>query len=194
MDISTLKTHLGDELFAQVEAALKDVDGLTIIPTNDGSWVPKTRLTEEINKRKALNDNIADLTKQLKDANDKVTASGTLQSQVDKLTADLADRDKTITGMKREGKIRAVVAKSNPHDVDMVMRLLDQTKISEDDKGNVTGVDDQLTAMRKDSPFLFGAGGQHGGWGGGKNPSENDKAGSNSEINSIIRAAAGRSV
>lgn len=193
MDVSTLKGHLEAELYAQVETALKDVDGLTVIPTNDGSWVPKTRLTEEISKRKALNDNIADLTKQLKEANDKVAASGTLQSQLDKLTADLAERDKTITGMKRDGKIRAVVAKANPHDVDMVMRLLDQAKIGEDDKGNLTGVDEQITSMRKDSPYLFGGGsGQHGGWGGGKNPDENDKAGSNSEINSIIRAAAGR--
>lgn len=195
MDISALKPHLGDDLFSQVSEKLGSVDGLSIIATNDGSWVPKSRLTEEIDKRKPLNTTIADLTKQLKEANDKLTASGTLQSQVDKLTADLAERDKTITGMKRDGKIRAVVVKANPHDVDMVMRLLDQAKIGEDDKGNLTGVDEQLTSMRKDSPYLFNEGsGSHGGWGGGKDQHNGggSKGSSNGEINALIRAAAGR--
>lgn len=194
MDVSTLKAHLGDELFSQVEEALKGVDGLTIIPTNDGSWVPKSRLTDEIGKRKALNDTITDLTAQLKEANDKVAASGTLQSQVDKLTQDLADRDQTITGMKRAGKVRETVLKSKPRDADVVIRLLDQTKIGEDDKGNITGVDDQLKAMRQASPFLFNdGGGQHGGWGGGKDTGgSGGGASGNSEFNAIIRAAAGR--
>ncbi len=196
MDVSTLKAHLGDELFSQVEEALKSVDGLTIIPTNDGSWVPKSRLSDEIGKRKALNDTITDLTSQLKEANDKLAASGSLQSQVDKLTQDLADRDQTITGMKRAGKVRETVIKSRPRDPDVVIRLLDQSKIGEDDKGNITGVDDQLKAMRQASPFLFNdGGGQHGGWGGGKDTGGNGGGASgNSEFNAIIRAAAGRSV
>lgn len=197
MDVSTLKNHLGEDLFSQVEDALKGVDGLTIIPTNDGSWVPKSRLTDEIGKRKALNDTISDLTAQLKEANEKVAASSTLQSQVDKLTGDVADRDKTIAGMKRASRVMDVIMKANPRDAAVVEKLLDQSKIGEDDKGNLTGVDDQLKALRQASPYLFNTGnGQHGGWGGGKD-SHDSGGGSggigNADVNAAIRAAAGRS-
>lgn len=195
MDISALKPHLGDELFTQVSEKLGSVDGLSIIPTNDGSWVPKSRLTEEIDKRKPLNTTIADLTKQLKEANDKLAASGTLQSQVDKLTQDLADRDQTITSMKRSGKIREALSKANARDVGVVEKLLDASKINEDDKGNLTGLDDQIKEMQKSSPYLFNEGsGSHGGWGGGKDQHNGggSKSNSNAEINSLIRAAAGR--
>lgn len=195
MDVSNLKAHLSDELFSQVEEALKGVDGLTIIPTNDGSWVPKSRLTEEIGKRKSLNDTIADLTAQLKEANDKVTASGTLQSQVDKLTQDLADRDATITGMKRSGKVRDILTKAKAKDPALVEQLLDASKISEDDKGNLTGIDDQVKALKEKSAYLFDeGGGQRAGYGGGKDPASGGSSGGgngNGEINSLIRSAAG---
>lgn len=197
MDVSTLKAHLGEDLFAQVETALKGVEGLTIITTNDGSWVPKSRLTEEIDKRKPLNTAITDLTKQLKEANDKLAASGTLQSQVDKLTADLADRDQTITSMKRSGKIRDALTKANFRDVDVAEKLLDQSKIGEDDKGNLTGVDDQIKAMQQAYPYLLAEGsGQHGGWGGGKDPNKSGNGGNNGngDVNAAIRSAAGRSL
>lgn len=197
MDVTALKNHLGGDLYGQVEDALKGVDGLTIIPTNDGSWVPKSRLTEEIEKRKPLNGTITDLTNQLKEANEKLASSGTLQSQVDKLTQDLSERDQTIAAMKRSGKLRIACEKANARDPAVIERLLDQTKIGEDDKGNLTGVDDQIKALQQSSPYLFnGDGGQHGGWGGGKDTHPNNNGGiiGNADVNSAIRAAAGRNI
>ena len=192
MDVSALKSYLGDELYSQVSEKLGSVDGFTLIATNDGSWVPKSRLTDEINKRKPLNDTIADLTQKLQDATGKLAASGTLQSQVDKLTKDLADRDQTITAIKRSGKIREALDKAKARDPGVVERLLDTSKIGEDDKGNLTGLDEQIKEMQKSSPYLFSENsGQHGGWGGGKDMG-GGKPNGNSDFNAIIRAAAGR--
>ena len=174
MDVSTLKAHLGDDLFGQVEAALKDVDGLTIIPTNDGSWIPKAKFDEETGKQK------------------------TLKATIDTLKQQVADKDATITGMKRSGKIREALTKAKVRDAAVVEKLLDAAKIGEDDKGALTGLDDQLKSLKESSPYLFTEdGGHRGGWGGGKDPqggSGGSGGNSNSEINSIIRAAAGRSV
>ena len=203
MDISTLKSHLSEDLFTQVEAALKDVDGITIIPTNDGSWLPKTRLEEEIGEQKTLKATITTLNQQLAEAKQKGESATALQATIDTLKQQVADKDATITGMKRSGKIREALTKAKVRDAAVVEKLLDATKIGEDDKGNLTGLDDQIKALKESSAYLFaedGGSGHRGGWGGGKDPqggsggSGGSGGNSNSEINSIIRAAAGRSV
>lgn len=203
MDVSTLKAHLGDDLFGQVEAALKDVDGLTIIPTNDGSWVPKTRIDEEMGKQKTLKATITTLNQQLAEAKQKGESADALQATIDSLKQQVADKDATITGMKRSGKIREALTKAKVRDAAVVEKLLDAAKIGEDDKGNLTGLDDQIKALKESSAYLFtedGSSGHRGGWGGGKDPqggsggSGGSGSNGNSEINSIIRAAAGRSV
>ena len=194
MDVSTLKAHLGNELFTQVEEKLKDVDGLTIIPTNDGSWLPKTRLDEEIGKQKNLKGTIATLTQQLAEAKKAGENAGTLQATVDSLTQQVKDRDATIAGMKRSGKIREALTKAKARDAAVVEKLLDASKIGEDDKGNLTGLDDQVKALKESSSYLFAEeGGERGGWGGGKNPKEAPKSepGNNDAMNNALRSMLG---
>lgn len=194
MDVSTLKAHLGDDLFQQVETALKDVDGLTIIPTNDGSWLPKTRLDEEIGKQKTLKATITTLNQQLAEAKQKGESADALQASIDTLKQQVADRDATITGMKRSGKIRDALAKAKVRDAAVVEKLLDGAKIGEDDKGNLTGLDDQIKALKESSGYLFlEEGGERGGWGGGRNPKEAPEAkhGTNDAMNDALRSMLG---
>lgn len=197
MDISTLKAHLPADLFTQVETALKDVDGLNIIPTNDGSWLPKTRLDEEIGKQKTLKATITTLNQQLAEAKEKGESAATLQATIDSLKQQVADKDATITGMKRSGKIREALVKANVRDAAVVEKLLDSSKIGEDDKGNLTGLDDQVKALKESSAYLFEeTQGSHGGFGGGKpggsqGASQGGSA-TNADVNAAIRAAAGR--
>ena len=193
MDVSTLKAHLGAELYGQVETALKDVDGLAVIATNDGSWVPKTRIDEEMGKQKTLKATITTLNQQLAEAKQKGESADTLQATIETLKQQVTDRDNTISGMKRSGKIRDALTRARARDAAMVEKLLDTGRIGEDDKGNLTGLEEQIKALKDSSGYLFSEdGGQHGGWGGGKNPQGGSGSAGNSEINSIIRAAAGR--
>lgn len=193
MDVTMLKTHLGDELYAQVEEKVGTLEGFTIIATNDGSWLPKSKLDSEIQKRKDLQSTINTLTKDLNEANAKVTASGTLQAQVDQLTKDLTERDSQIASMKRSGKIRDLLAKANAKDVAVIEKLLDDSKISEDDKGELKGVTEQVEELKKSSPYLFGdVQNNRGGFGDNKNHDHKMQTGSNADVNAAIRAAAGR--
>lgn len=194
MDISTLKAHLGDELYSQVEAALKDVDGLTIIATNDGSWLPKARLDEALGKQKDLKGTIATLTQQLAEAKKAGESATALQATVDSLTQQVKDRDATITGMKRSGKIQDALRKAKARDAAVVEKLLDASKIGEDDKGNLTGLEDQIKALKAGSAYLFEEEkGGKAGFGGGKDPNagKGGSNNSNAEVNSAIRAAFG---
>lgn len=193
MDVSMLKAHLGDELYAQVEGKLSGLDGFTVIATNDGSWLPKSRLDAEITKRRDLQTTINTITGELNDTKAKLEASSGLQGQVDKLTQDLAERDKTITGMKRSAKIRDKLTAAHIRDAAIGEKLLDMDKIGEDDKGNLTGIDDQIKALQEGSPFLFGDG-QHnrGGFGDGKPGTGGGGENDHSDVNDAIRAAAGK--
>lgn len=192
MDISSLKPHLGDELFTQVEEKLKGVDGLTVIPTNDGSWVPKTRLDEELSKIKDHRATISTLTKQLEEAKKAGESVTTLQATIDSLKSDIAQRDATITGMKRSGKIQAALVKAKVRDAAVVEKLLDASKIGEDDKGNLTGLDDQVKALKESSAYLFEEeGGRKAGFGGGKNPDAGGGQNTNEAMNDALRSMLG---
>lgn len=194
MDVSTLRAHLGEELFPQVETALRDVDGLTIITTNDGTWLPKTRLDDEIGKQKMLKTTINQLTQQLAEAKKAGENAATLQATIDSLNQQIQEKDATITGMKRSGKIREALQKANVRDASVVEKLLDSAKIGEDDKGNLTGLDDQIKALKESSSYLFQEdGGNRGGWGGGNNPDRapEAKTGSNEAMNNFLRQQVG---
>ena len=198
MDISSLKTHLGDELYTQVEEKLKGVEGLSVIPTNDGSWVPKSRLDEELNKIKDYRTTVSTLNKQLEEAKKAGQDTTTLQATIESLKAQVAERDSTITGMKRSGKIREALQKAKVRDAAIVEKLLDASKIGEDDKGQLTGLEDQIKALKETSAYLFDEGGGGGriGYPGGKDPASGGKDPgnrSNDDFNAMIRAAAGRS-
>lgn len=194
MDISTLKAHLGDELFPQVESALQGVEGLSIIATNDGSWLPKSRLDAELGKQKEMRTTINQLTQQLAEAKKAGEGAATLQATIDSLNQQIQERDATITGMKRSGKIRDALLKANVRDAAVVEKLLDGGKIGEDDKGNLTGLDDQIKALKESSSYLFAdEPSNRGGWGGGKNPKEAPKAesGNNDAMNNALRQMLG---
>lgn len=196
MDITMLKTHLGDELYAQVEEKLNSLDGFHVIATNDGSWLPKSRLDAEIAKRKDLQTTVNSLTGELNEAKAKLDASTTLQSQVEQLTQTVAERDQQIVSMKRSGKIREALTNANIRDASIGEKLLDLSKIGEDDKGNLTGLDEQIKALKESSPFIFNeSASPKAGFGTGKNPAAG--AGSQDahyDVNSAIRAAAGRRI
>ena len=190
MNVSVLKAHLGEELFNQVSEKLKGVEGLQIIPTNDGSWIPRSRLDEELNKQKST---ITDLNQQLAAEKQKSANAETLQNTVSTLTQQVKDRDSTIAGMKRSAKVQDALRKAKVRDAGLVEKLLDGTKISEDDKGNLTGLDDQLKVLKESSAYLFAEDeGSHGGFGGGKPAGDNGGNKNNADVNAAIRAAAGR--
>lgn len=196
MDITILKQHLGDELFAQVTEKLGSVEGLTIISTGDGSWIPKARFQNELDKVKALNANIASLTTELDEAKKASGSIPSLNQQIEQLKNDVAERDGRITTMQRTGKMLEKIRTANARNPETVLRLIDMKKIGEDKDGNLTGFDEQLTSLKESDTYLFTAdNGGKGGFGGGKDPNGGSNGGgasSNADVNASIRAAAGR--
>lgn len=51
-----------------------------------------------------------------------------------------------------------LLVKENPVDLDGALQLIDKSKITVDDSGNVTGVEDALKTLKEGKPYLFGTG------------------------------------
>ena len=162
MDITMLKEHLGEELYAQAAEKLNAVDGLQVIAAHDGTWLPKARLDEEIARRKELQSALDGMAGKVKDCAE-------LRAQVDELTRRLE------SGAAREALLRA-----GARDADLVAKLLSGEGTAEE----------QIAALKKRSPYLFeDAPGTRAGFGGGQRARAD---GGHADVYGAIRAAAGR--
>lgn len=168
MDTTLLKDCLGDELYAQVTEKLKGADGLRIIATGDGSWLPKSRLDAEIAKRNELKKTVEELT-------EKARAGEDLRLENEKLQRETAE-------LRREAEIREAINAAHARDARVVERMIDRERLEE------KGVNEQIGELRERYPYLFGA--VRGGFGGVKLGAETPAA--RGDMNDAIRAAAGR--
>ena len=102
---------------------------------------------------------------------EKMRADG-LQQQLDTLTTDLTNaRNEAVTAKDYKAKldaadakikafekstaVRSALSKHNPKDADLLMKLLDDSKIVRADDGTLTGVDEQIAALKESSGYLF---------------------------------------
>lgn len=194
MNIEALRPHLNDELYQRISESLGSIEGLNIINTNDGSWIPKARFDEVRNETKNLKSQIATLSKDLNDAQttgtDNTTTINALNARIAELQRDVETRDGQISGLQRASRVSDTVRKANARDVDLVLRLLDMDKIAEDEHGNITGLSEQLDALKQSSDYLFLDTGNRGGFSGGREPAM-PTVNNNTAMNDAIRMAAG---
>ncbi len=146
-----LKPILGDELYAQVEAALKGNDKVKLANLADGQYVGRDKF-EALEKIKngfeTENGNLK-----------KLDAAG-LQATNEKLTTDNA-------ALKLGRKLDAALYGAEAKNVVAVGAMLDMSKISLDDAGNLVGADEQIKALKQSQAWAFG---QPGVPGAGGNP------------------------
>lgn len=174
MDTTLLKESLGEELYAQVAEKLNAIEGMRLIATDDGSWLPKSRLDEEIAKRNELKRTVSSLT-------EEAQASAGLREENARLARQVAD-------LRRDGEIREALTAAHARDAGLIGRLIDREGI---DSGEA-GLEAQIAALRERCPYLFADEeiSARGGFGGAKYPREGGSA--RGDVNGAIRAAAGR--
>lgn len=186
--LETLKAKLDPEIFGKVEEALGDDFNYDL--------VPRSRLNKVIKQRNDLKTEVEDLRSQVTNKGDDDEDDDNISKQ-SRTTKGKKDKDggvKTYTQEELEAEIQknqaalqlkqTVIGKLTEKgalDADLVYGLLDHTKIARNDKGEVTGLDDQLTEMTKSKGFLFkddvpGGTGKDGNGAGSGNPTALDSA------------------
>jgi chromosome segregation ATPase len=70
-------------------------------------------------------------------------------------SAALSSKEAEITKIKFDGKLDSALSAYKLHDKELVKGLLDVSRIKEDEKGALTGITEQIEALRGGKAFLF---------------------------------------
>ena len=145
-------------------------------------YVPRTRLNEEIQKKKNAEDNYNTVKSELDKLKESAGDNETLKSQIESLKKDLQTKESAhkaeIADMKMTNAIQAAIGHM-AQDVGLVAGLLDKSKLILSDDGKLTGLEDQIKGLKESKPFLFKEGetypsvhdgGEPSGQGGGGKP------------------------
>ena len=152
-----IKELLGEDLFAQVKQRIGNNEIAIIGP--DGPMVPKRRLDEVIAERNRYRDLAAEHEKQLVELKARAQHDEALQVQI----ADLQTKNKQAAeGYEKQLKeqrfafaVEQAIAASGARNARAVAGLLDTTKVTlvgED----LYGIEEQIAALKKTDPYLFG--------------------------------------
>lgn len=192
MNIDFLKPILGDELFQQVSEKLSAASGIDLINVADGSYIPKEKLDEKI---KALRDQAQQMTalqNQLAEAQKQAGTVDGLNQQIAKLNGDLSARDATIQGMALKYDVKDALRGMSARNADVILPLLNMEAIKRGADGKLTGLQEQVAALKKSDAYLFDAQpGSRGGFSGGQDTGGGDSS-PNAAMNAAIRSMSGR--
>ena len=125
----------------------------------DGNYVTKDRFNTINEDNKSLKKQIGERDKQLEGLTKSAGDNQALKDQIEQLKQANADAKKQYEADLKASKTKAAVRGKigdQAHDSDMVLSLIDMTKIELDDNDNVkSGFDEQFNALKKEKAFLF---------------------------------------
>ena len=171
----TLRQKLTPELFTQVTDALGDDFNFDV--------VPRSRLNKVIGQRDTLKEQLETALKgtQTKGGSedddddddfqmpDTTKGKGKKQSSGTTLTEEEIQQRINAATQQAQNEVRIQYAgldalrNANAVDPDLVFTLIDKSKLKFDDSGKLTGIDEQITALKASKPNLFPDGGTKGG-------------------------------
>ena len=171
----TLRQKLTPELFTQVTDALGDDFNFDV--------VPRSRLNKVIGQRDTLKEQLESALKgtQTKggseddDDDDDFQMPDTTKAKGKKKASETALTEEEIQQRINEATKQAqnevriqyagldALRNANAVDPDLVFTLIDKSKLKFDDSGKLTGIDEQITALKTSKPNLFPDGGTKGG-------------------------------
>lgn len=139
-----LKQIFGEEAltFSQFEEKIKNSDEIELVNAAGGAYVPKSELDEANEKLKTAEDDAKANAEKYKD----------FEAQ---LQAAKDEGANALTAYKRENAITQKLQTANVRDEVSVRAHLDLERVTLGDDDELTGLDDQLTALQTNKPYLF---------------------------------------
>ena len=141
--------ELSEELGNKVLEALKN------------KVIPKSRFDDVNNAKKNAESLLAERDKQIEDLKASAGASDDLKKQIEKLQADnkaaVEAKDAEIKSIKINNAVNTALLSAGAKNITAVMALVDMDKVKLSDKGDISGIDEQIEALKgsDDSKFLF---------------------------------------
>lgn len=124
----------------------------------DGEYVPKSRFNEVNAEKKNLESAIAERDKQLKELKNSEGDVNALKEQITKLQAEnkaAAEQSaKELKDLRLSTAIRLAIG-DTAQDIDLVAGLVDTSKLVIGEDGKVSGIKEQIKALKAEKAFLF---------------------------------------
>lgn len=140
---------ISEELAAKAEAAsLKELEGC----------VPKEQLDTANAEKKQLQEDIASRDKQLEELKKSSGDNAELKKQIETLQETNKSEAKKHADEMKEFRLTSAIKLAitgKVHDEDMAAALFDRSRLVLAEDGSVSGLNEQLEAIRKDKAFLF---------------------------------------
>ena len=161
--IMDLKKLLGEELFEQVEAKLKEVDDkdveLFIASENDGDFVRRNRLNEESDKVKELRSQLQDYDTQIEELKKHADTSSELQDKIKEIQDAKKEEVESLNNKLRQktldNEIEKELIKRKARNPKAVKALLDNDTIKLEEDDSVVGLSEQLDKLQESDDYLF---------------------------------------
>lgn len=130
-----------------------------IIEDYGKNYVSKTQFNEKNDAYKQAKQEIENLTTDINNLSEANKANEALQSQIKELqdaaTQREADYNENIKNMKIDTAITKALSKSGAMNETILTGLLDRTKIAIGEDNTITGIQEQITALKESDPYLF---------------------------------------
>lgn len=124
----------------------------------DGDYVTKARFNELNESKKSLAEQIAERDKQLTSLKKSAGDNEGLKKQIEDLQKANKEQkeafDNQTKALRLDTAIKLAIADS-AQDADIVSGLIDKNKLILGEDGKVTGLTEQVEALKKDKAFLF---------------------------------------
>lgn len=130
-----------------------------IIEDYGKNYVSKTQFNEKNDAYKQAKQEIENLTTDINNLSEANKANEALQSQIKELqdaaTQREADYNESIKNMKIDTAITKALSKSGAMNETILTGLLDRTKIAIGEDNTITGIQEQIVALKESDPYLF---------------------------------------
>ena len=77
------------------------------------------------------------------------------EKKLNELEKALSEKNELIKGEKIAGAMKLAILKENPKDADVLEALISKEKLTLNDKGEITGLSEQIDTLKKEKSFLF---------------------------------------
>ena len=130
-----------------------------IIEDYGKNYVSKTQFNEKNDAYKQAKQEIENLTADINNLSEANKANEALQSQIKELqdaaTQREADYKENIKTLKIDTAITKALSKSGAMNETILTGLLDRTKIAIGEDNTITGIQEQINALKESDPYLF---------------------------------------
>jgi hypothetical protein len=154
-----LKEHLSEDLFAQLQEALKDNKDVKLANLSSGDYVAKAKFDTKLDEISTLkeqlegrNNDVTALQEQLKGVEGVDDLKGKLSELQTKYDGDMASHQEKIVLANASLKVMEMGAKNAAS----VLAHVDMSKVKLGEDDTLQGLSEQVTPLQESMDFLFG--------------------------------------